>query len=281
MKKLQLLSFADSRYRASLLNLEADTRSFPFTNRIFMTEKDLSKGFIGKELKPWLYRRGYGYWRWKSYLVHKHIDMMDDGDILFYSDAGIRWNKEGIDRFNQYIEMLNSTEGKSLLVFRQPYIIQEWTKGDVLHELGVYDDSRICSHVQFLGGLFAIKKNKNSSRLVEEWDKLCQLSHELITDKKSKVPNKSGFKEHRHDQSIFAILALKQPHIEIDWSEVYPLDGDWGRMNPYPIWCKREKELHRSFKERIRNKILRPWREILHIYFKYFRHYEYLGRYTW
>lgn len=36
-------------------------------------------------------------------------------------------------------------------------------------------------------------------------------------DRCSAVPNKEGFKEHRHDQSSFSVQVKKMPHTEISW----------------------------------------------------------------
>ena len=103
----------------------------------------------------------------------------------------------------------------------------------------------------------------------------------MITDKRSRKTNKKGFYEHRHDQSIFSVLIKSIPHIEISWNEVQVSDGNWSSMNMFPIQGRRYKEKERSKLDILKNKLLRPWRELLHLYFNYLRQYDYQGRYHW
>jgi hypothetical protein len=118
--------------------------------------------------------------------------------------------------------------------------------------------------------------------LVNRWIELNDLNKELITDKRSTIPNKEGFKEHRHDQSIFSVLVKTCPHIEIPWQETQVEDGNWEKLKDHPIQARRLKELDRPKSEIIKNKLLRPWRDFLGFYFKKIRHYEYLcDHYPW
>ena len=281
MRKIVLVSFADKRFSNSLKRLEENTRPFNFTERYFYTERNALNREYWKHLKPWLYRRGYGYWSWKSSIVKEHLDNLEENDILFWSDAGVYWNalETAINRFNEYIEMLD--ESGDFLTFQQPTIEQEWTKGDVLETLGVYDNEQICKSNQLWAGCFCVKKTKESCELIDKWVELSDLKKELITDKRSRKTNKKGFYEHRHDQSIFSVLIKSIPHIEISWNEVQVSDGNWSSMNMFPIQGRRYKEKERSKLDILKNKLLRPWRELLHLYFNYLRQYDYQGRYHW
>jgi len=37
-------------------------------------------------------RRGFGYWIWKSYLIMKTMEKMEENDVLLYLDAGCEIN---------------------------------------------------------------------------------------------------------------------------------------------------------------------------------------------
>ena len=106
-KKTVFISFANSDFAMTLERLKKQMLSckdLPFTEYHFFTEKDLDRDFMRK-LKPWLYRRGFGYWRWKSHLVDKVLSTLTDGDILVYADAGCDFNAKGLPRLMQYIDM--------------------------------------------------------------------------------------------------------------------------------------------------------------------------------
>ena len=282
MSKLILVSFADSRYRNSLERLEEQTKDFPFDERYFLTEKNSLTKEYWRRLKPWLYRRGYGFWAWKSSIVKGYLNKLDEGDMLFWSDAGIMWNAtpKALQKFDEYIKKLSGDN--VLLVFGQPTIEKEWTKGDVLETLGVYDNEEIYNSNQYWAGCFLVKKTRRTMEFMDRLIDLCDLSKELITDKRSFVPNKEGFKEHRHDQSIFSVLVKTYPHVVIPWQETQVSDGDWGKLKDYPIQARRLKEQDRPKSEIIKNKFMRPWREFLGFYFTKIRHYEYLcDHYPW
>lgn len=282
MSKLILVSFADSRYRNSLKRLEEQTKDFPFDERYFLTEKNSLTKEYWRKLKPWLYRRGYGFWAWKSSIVRDYLNKLDEGDMLFWSDAGLMWNAtpKSLQKFDEYIKKLSGDN--DILVFGQPTIEKEWTKGDVLEALGVYSNEDICNSPQFLGGLFLIKKSARTHELIDRLIDFCDLSKELITDKRSTVPNKEGFKEHRHDQSMFSVLVKTYPHVEIPWQETQVDDDDWSKLADNPIQARRLKEQDRPKSEIIKNKLMRPWRDFLGFYFTKIRHYEYLcDHYPW
>ena len=135
--------------------------------------------------------------------------------------------------------------------------------------------------LQLWAGCFLIKKTPRMIAFLDRWIALNDLSREFITDKRSTKPNKSRFKEHRHDQSIFSVLAKQFPHVVIPWQEVQPEDGDWSKIEGSPVVGRRLKEIDRPKSEVFKNKLMRPWRSLLHFYFKYIREYDYRGKYVW
>ena len=282
MSRLILVSFADKRYRNALKRLEQYTEDFPFTERHFHTQENSFTKEYWRDLRPWFYRRGYGYWDWKARLVKYYYDSADEGDMIVWSDVGVYWNssEKALHRFSEYIALLNDSNG--VLAFQEPYIEQEWTKGDLLKELGVYDDIKVCTSLQLWSGCFIIRKQPSTVELVEKWAEVNDIKKELITDKCSEIPNKEGFKEHRHDQSSFSLLVKRMPHVEISWKETQELNKNWSLLDDYPVQARRHKEQNRPIGEVIKNKLLRPWRDFLGFYFKRIRHYEYLcDHYPW
>lgn len=282
MSKLILVSFADKRYRNSLKRLEEQTKDFPFDERYFLTQDDCLTKNYWRNLKPWLYRRGYGYWAWKSMIVSEHLTKMDYGDLLFWSDAGIYWNANTISlkKFEQYINLL--VYDNDILVFGQPTVEKEWTKGDVLNVLGAYDNDDICNSHQYWAGCFLLKKTNRTIDFINRFAELCDIKKELISDKRSLKPNKEGFIEHRHDQSIFSVLVKSYTHVVIPWQETQVNDGNWEKLANFPIQARRLKEIDRPKSEIVRNKLLKPWRILLGFYFKRIRKYEFAhNSYPW
>lgn len=282
MSKLILVSFADHRYINSLKRLEKQTEGYPFDERYFLTDKTSFTKEYWRKLKPWFYRRGYGYWNWKFKIVKFYLDKLEYGDKLYYSDAGLTWNNsdKAIRRFQEQIDSM--VDDINILVYNQPMIEQEWTKGDVLNALGVYDNYSICLSRQIFSGFFCLRKTPEVESLLNDIIDLSEIGKELITDKRSSIPNKPGFQEHRHDQSLFSVLVKKHIHIEIPYGNgMYEIDNNGDEIIDSPILIKRYKENERPLFLKLKNKILWPWRLFLHLYFKYYRSYDYNGHYSW
>lgn len=264
--------------------MERRTRAFPFTSRHFHDETNCLTPAYWRRLRPWLYRRGFGYWEWKARLVEHYLATLADGDILVYSDAGICWNATPAARrrFREYLAMLSG--GRDIVAFSQPFAEQEWTKGDVLATLGVYDDESVCRSGQLWAGAFLMRKSAAVAQMVRRWNAVNRRELELITDRRSRLAaDKAGFREHRHDQSIFSCLVKTMPHATVPFSETTPAEGQtWDDLRSFPILARREKELMRPRVEVIRNKLLRPWRMLLNVYFRHIRHYYYpYDTYPW
>ena len=49
-REIVFVSFGDSRYVKSLERLELETADFPFTTRLFLTEKDLPVGSLSSRI---------------------------------------------------------------------------------------------------------------------------------------------------------------------------------------------------------------------------------------
>jgi len=77
-------------------------------------------------------RRGGGYWLWKPYMLFKVLRESQEGDIIFYSDAGAYFVKN--------VEpLLNLADEKEIVSFQLPpdLIESTWTKRDTFKLLNV------------------------------------------------------------------------------------------------------------------------------------------------
>lgn len=279
MQKIILLSFADKRYKKTLDRLKQQTEAFPFDECFFLTQADLSKSYR-KSLETWKYRRGYGYWRWKFHLVNERLKKMEQDDILFYSDAGNYWNEKGIARFNEYINMLNdATDESCILVFEEPFLEKDWTKGDAFHYFGMDSNISVQMSLQIWGGAFAIRKTQQTEQFIRELDNIYQNHKELVTDRSSVINNFYGFREHRHDQSCFSLFMKQRPHITIGWQETNTLDLiSWSNLESFPIQGRRLKEKDRSASGRIKHFLSLPYRIAMCQYLIHFEHFHFSMR---
>jgi hypothetical protein len=182
--------------------------------------------------------RGFGYWVWKPYMVNHYLqNFKDDVDGIAYLDAGCTINatSESLLRFRKYMEWSQSSGG---LCFQMNLPEQVWTKEDLLAELRASETARKTG--QIVATVFLLNKSKGQI-LSSRWLELALKSH-LLDDSPSRLENHRDYIEHRHDQSIFSLLA-KELQIKTipDETAFHPgVDGD-KTYESLPVWATRHR----------------------------------------
>lgn len=275
--KIIFVTFANGAFSKTLERMKRQIISSEETMHLFdkcyfLTEKDFDHDFMRK-LKPWLYRRGYGYWRWKSYVVSKQFAKLADGDVLVYADAGCDYNPDGISRLKEYIDMAKSSES-GIVAFQDGCMEYQRTKGDVIDHFKARNAHNLLNTNQFLGGYFVLAKSKKTTSFVEEWANICINYPDLVTDKCSTSPNLEGYIEHRHDQSIFSLLVKQYGAVVMPLEETAK-----DNFKNIPFAPSRHKEKSRY--SQLRRYLLLPWRWLIGMYLKYIQHFDFSGRIAW
>jgi hypothetical protein len=155
--------------------------------------------------------RGFGYWIWKPYLIKKTLELLDDGDILMYADAGCELDYRNKKKILELIDISKKDKliGSIACGKKYPCIEKDWTKMDTFIQLDA-TDSKYIDTPQRQASAIIIYKCKETVKLVDEWFKYVTINnYHLVDDTPSKATNFETFKENRHDQSIFSILTKK------------------------------------------------------------------------
>lgn len=274
MSKVIFLSFANSVYVPSLKKLESQIKDCSLIDEFhFLTEKDLDEQFR-KDFHPYIYRRGYGYWKWKSYLVKQQFDKMQEDDILVYSDAGCDYNAKAEHRFMEYLNIVKQHES-GMMVFEDNFLERQFSKGDVFHFLiGGNTFLPISDSNQRLGGMWMMRKCQNTVELVDRWCDTCMNHFDLITDKASVSPNFPEFIENRHDQSVFSILTKQYGAYALPPSEL-----DKSNFQNVPFLPTRHKV--KSQWTDIRRKLMLPYRYLVGMYLVKVKGFYFKNRIAW
>ena len=238
--KIYFVSFGSTnKYIKSINRIRQQADNMNIFNKICVyTEKDFDKKFLDKHSNFINNsKRGYGYWIWKSYFVKKTLDIMDDGDILIYADAGCTLinTPNAIKRLNQYITLCNKLDNANI-GFQMCFPEKSYTKMDLFNKLDVNNETMLNSG-QLVGGIFILKKCSKIVNLINEYYDLSQDYH-LIDDSKSNINNHPDFIDHRHDQSLFSLLRKKLGTILIPDETWYPDFTDSKVLN-FPILATR------------------------------------------
>ena len=231
-RQIYFLSFADRRLRKSLKRIKKQAKEIDVFDKIYCwDERSLDRDFWKKRGNFCKTNRGFGFYIFKPQMSLQVLEEMQDGDILLFCDAGCHIHKCGKMRLLQYFDMLDQSEN-GVLAFDQNHIEKIWTKGDLFDYFGVRSNTDITESTQLLGGIYLIKKCDKSVELVKKWLAVYDDVH-LVDDSPSVSPNFEGFREHRHDQSVFSILCKINKVPVVAPYETHP---------PYPIAAVRDKE---------------------------------------
>jgi hypothetical protein len=186
--------------------------------------------------------RGFGYWSWKSLAVAKALEELPPNfDGIAYVDAGctLNSNADSNDRMKTYFELALDKGG---LAFQLAGLKESnWSKQDLGLELNAIETDGWNSD-QLAGGITFWKSGHSSIALSSRWAELSFIQNmHLIDDSPSSKSESKDFIEHRHDQSIFSLLAKQSMQFAILQNET-EWGPDWLNSGySYPIWATRHR----------------------------------------
>jgi len=150
-------------------------------------------------------KRGFGYWLWKPYLIMKTLNQMKENDILLYLDIGCEIDIRKKDKILELIEKVK----EDLIIGSFTHNDKDWSKFDLVDRLQITNPILLLKP-QHQASCIMIKKCQKTIDLVKEWYEISyENNYHYIDDSKSIKKNLIGFREHRHDQSIFSLLTKK------------------------------------------------------------------------
>ncbi len=208
------LSFGDDKYKNSKIRIEQEARNSGFFDYInIYGPEHLSEEFKEKT-KPYINaQRGAGLWLFKPFIIKKTFEHMNYGDYCVYADAGCLINPNGIDRFEQYLKMIEET---GVLSFRMDGLDEEqYTTEKIFKTLGVIDEHpEVRKSGQIMATIIILRKNSNSVKLINDFYNLAINFTSLFSDEHNSG-NCSRFIADRNDQSILSVLRKTQGSTEI------------------------------------------------------------------
>jgi hypothetical protein len=221
------------QYQKSIdLILEEAKNSGYFNTANIFTQKDLPEDYIKFSA---LESRGFGYWIWKPYIIGQMMKHYPDNDIIIYADAGcgIFTNDNAKNIFNKWISdiMTHNTHRIGFQMHGLPEY--EWTKRDLFDYMDCFNIDQIKNSGQYSASIQIYINTKENREFIDEMIRISKIdNYHYMTDDISRTPNASGFREHRHDQSIYSLMLKK--HGCVSYA------SHWDRSE-YPISTIRRK----------------------------------------
>lgn len=223
-QEINFVTFGSTpRYGRALKRIKRQARSLRvFRNVWAWTQNDLDASF--REHHAGILRddvRGYGYWIWKPQVILQALARTYPGGHLVYADAGCTLHAHGVHRLRQYTALATSSP-IGLLAFDLGYPELMYTKMDTVHAVlsqppraslppahpatsdygPVTRAGQVCATAHIWHNIPA------AHDLAARWLYYCTKdNYRYANDIPSVLQNSAEFRDHRHDQSIFSLLA--------------------------------------------------------------------------
>ena len=158
---------------------------------------------------------------WKPYILFKTLSKLNNNDILFYCDSGMQiFNRnDTINRFNKLFDLVQDEEKcqtgiATFITEGQPAERKEYMYNlvQVFKHFGVESDENMTHSQQCQAGVIVLRKCEKSFNIIKEWFTIALENPEFfVGDSRihSKYKNEKqfpGFRDHRHDQSVWSLL---------------------------------------------------------------------------
>jgi hypothetical protein len=198
------------------------------------------------------HKHGYGMWIWKPKIILDRFNALNYGDILIYCDAGMYLNKQGINRYRDYMKMMNDCD---LLTFslNDEYKAQHYVKRDVINAYYPEFANQITPYCY--AGVIILKKSDATLKLLTDWLQLCENYH-FLDSSKSSCDELPIFHGNDADNGLFNICLAKHSisrSIYPDETNIYGPDGfqlmstnpkEWSVLKNSPFQCRRIRPVH-------------------------------------
>lgn len=149
-------------------------------------------------------KRLYGFAIWKSYIIKKTLEEMNNGDILMYLDCGCEIGMPKQQFIPHFFELVKQYK----IISSDTYCPEkEWSKMELLKHLNM-ENSNLINTTQYASGAILFCKCDNVTKFVDLWYSTC-CNYNLINDEPTKSSELECFIENRHDQSVFSLLLKK------------------------------------------------------------------------
>lgn len=185
---------------------ESDTNGPANTDIVCFGPEVLDAEFVARNRSILSRQRGGGYWLWKPYVIATML-ARTNAEFLIYCDSGSTF----LQPPSALIDALRIS-GAAVLAFdtsANGWAEKHWTKGQVLRAMEATDPS-IVDSAQVAATASVWRVCEQSRQLAQTWLALMQVP-EFATDSPSADGggDDPGFREHRHDQSVFSVLVKK------------------------------------------------------------------------
>jgi hypothetical protein len=207
-RKIVFVTFADGKKFTSD-RIADETRKLEFFDSIVEHSADtLGPNFTCRFSEHLKIERGYGLWAWKPYVILQTLDLLEQGDVVFYADSGCSVAGVAAETLKVVLNTLRQAPDRIMVADDEfGYSIRTWTKAEVIDHLKIAVHDSALDGRMWSANRIALQNTPQNRMLIERWCDLASILR-LIDDSASNCKEHPGFREHRHDQSILNLLMI-------------------------------------------------------------------------
>lgn len=221
------------------------SESGAFVQALVYTERELASDYpdFARQHRGILSSRvrGFGYWIWKPYLLWKSLEFARRSGHagVVYLDAGCELNLRSDAARLRLIDYQSIALSSGVFAMHLAGLPErEWTRLAVMDHFGLTRDARNAPQIQ---GTPMLSASAEGVEFARTWYESCvDNDYFLVRDAKEDEVQEPGFRDHRHDQSVFSSLVKVQGIDTIPdetfWAPDW-LDAGLG----YPLWAARNR----------------------------------------
>jgi hypothetical protein len=206
---VKIIAFGNNSYYSKLAEdlLTRIKYRYPDYSYELFTENEIPKYMVDYAQ---IYKRGFGYWIWKPYILKIQFEKLNPGDVVVYIDSRTSFTGQRIKWIDEFV--------------KSDCDIGIWQIGDLhgyTHKEFQFSTKKLMDFLeateddinsnQIVTTLFCIRINANSKRLINEWHSLHRDYPQLCRDDDVEDPNNyPGFIDSRSEQSTFSLIVKKE-----------------------------------------------------------------------
>lgn len=208
MTKKHFITFVNNGYMSTerIFN-EAQNSGF-FDTVSIKNETDIPE-FIQKHKRFIISNKpGYGRWIWKPKIILDKLESIDESDFLIWGDAGSYINKNGKQRFEEYLSLLNDDKPIGVFSTTKNYTVKTYVKRDTIMDYFPEFDTQE-DFTYLYSGVIIIKKNNFSLKVINEWKNLIENYRYNDTRKSIKFKENYCLAGNDGDNGLFSLCIVK------------------------------------------------------------------------
>ena len=147
-----------------------------------------------------------GYFKWKPYIILKTLEMVEEGDIVYYRDCNVQKYPgilEGLDDTPQTLEFVLRESDIYVPIENYPMIkAKNHIKRAVFEHFGCFTDEYLEAYLHN-ASIVVCRKSDTSMKVIREWLENCK---DKLVDNKISTHEHKDFKWHTFDQGPINVL---------------------------------------------------------------------------